>query len=879
MNRSRRMRTLILASTLTLLGATGAFAGNGGIRKSAKAVPNEYIVVLRKDIPAGQVNGLAHRLAKGQGAVPERIWTLALKGFFVRMTEKEAQKISADPAVEFVEENAQTFLAASTMTTNVDPATCALPGAQNCTQTDNRLWHLDRIDQDSPVPSKTFSYCATGNGVTVYVLDSGVHANHSEFLKSDGTSRVLPGFNASGDPWPADNPCGGWNEPAVGPMLALETVYEEGQINAGHGTGTAALAAGKKIGLAKDATIVPVKIYRCDRFKPRYRKRDHDYAVGDLVFDVTSTSSNGQVNKHWIAITAGRSADAEAVFWSASGGTKTDGTVVWQEFTRPTTATISTVQMMITGLELILDDTPPEKSIITTSVFSGTNETGIFDSGSGTSLQQAIHNVLAAGIPVIASANNQDRSACLTAPALFSRNNPNSSHADDVITVGGTMLLNDPESVTYDDSQPVRDARWSCADPDDPLCKSGSNGGPCVTLFAPAHQLTVASNYHATSYRARVMNLSTGLVSNSGTSWSAPIVAGVVAGYLEPGALTIQQIHDRLIADSRPDLDTESLNPVDDFGATVTGTPNLLLRAASVHVTAHPQSTPASATGSTVLSSTATGTGLTYQWFKVNSEFDLTKKRGAADSTPIAGATSSTFTVTPTPSTSTGYWVRVTGCGAADSDIAVVVPRPGAPSNLVATASGTSVSLSWSAGSGAEKYQIERKVAGQAWTTAGTVDASVLTFVDTPSATGGMVIYRVLSAKGVSYLPANNLALSSPSNNDIANVNSHTYENLAVAPAFTTFKAQMLIELRQAANALATAAGISTMPFTSTETQLSSLQGLTIQNEYLTDLMTKINSVRTNSLIGISAATWSNQPDNNEIITRTFVEQLRNALQ
>lgn len=118
-----------------------------------------------------------------------------------------------------------------------------------------------------------------------------------------------------------------------------------------------------------------------------------------------------------------------------------------------------------------------------------------------------------------------------------------------------------------------------------------------------------------------------------------------------------------------------------------------------------------------------------------------------------------------------------------------------------------------------------------------------------------------------------------PSNADIANVNSHTYENLAVAPSFINFKAQMLIELRQAANSLATAAGIATMPFTSTETELSLLRGLTIQNEYLTDLMTRINSVRTNSLVGLPAVNWVNEPGNNEVIVRSFVEELRNALQ
>jgi hypothetical protein len=887
MNRTRRTRNLILVCTLMLFGATGASAGTGGIRKSANAVPNEYIVVFRKDIPKGEVRGLSRRLAGEHGSVARKIWTEALKGFYARMSENEAEKLSRHPAVAFVEENASLSFAA-TMQTNVDPALCALPGAQNCaTTTDNRLWHLDRIDQNSAVPSNTFSYCSTGSGVRIYIVDTGVHGDHSEFLKADGSSRVEIGYNATvdlitpievTDPWPANNPCGGWNAPAVGPMWSAEYDKEKDQLNRGHGTGVASLAAGKKNGIAKEATIVPVKVARCDGAKARYRQPDHDYVVGDVVFSGNGgAGTNSSPHSYWRAVTSGRSANVAAISWSgAFGSTRMDGPVLqWERYLQATESTYYTVQMLVEGLNWILTD--PDRTA--KSVVSLSTSKSLQDTEDADAMALATHSLLDNGIPVIAAATNEDGNACFRGPTAFSRGNPN-GYADKVITVGGTMLVNDPERTGYLSSQPTVDGRWTCADPNN--CTSGSNGGPCVTLFAPAHEITVAGNYGATSYRGRMVDVpgSTPIaVSNSGTSWSAPLVAGVVAGYLQSGTMTVDAIYDRLIADSEPLLSETNRHPFD--GTTeITGTPNLILRAGSVHVTAQPQSTPAATTGSTVLSATSNpSTGVTYQWYQVNPNFDLTNKRGAASSTVMTGETSATLTIATPPNSSTGYWVRVTGCGAADSDIAVVVPAPGAPSNLVATASGTSVSLLWAAGSGAEKYQIERKVAGQGWTTAGTVDANVLAFDDTPSATGGMVIYRVRSAKGVSYLPANNLSLSAPSNNDIANVNSHTYENLVVAPAFTTFKAQMLIELRQAANALATAAGISTMPFTTPETQLSSLQGLPIQNEYLTDLMTKINSVRTNSLIGMAAATWSNTPDSNEIITRTFVEQLRAALQ
>lgn len=885
-----------------LLFTTGiAWAAPEKIHKHSGAVPGEYIVVFHNDVPKGQVHGLSRRLTGEHGRTTRKIWTGAIKGFFAVLTEKEALSISRHPAVAYVEENASLSFETSS-STKIDPA-CEPAGSPACETTDNRLWHLDRIDQNSAVPSNTFAYCATGAGVRIYIVDSGVHGTHSEFRKPDGSSRVETGYNATvlnhnypelndpngpldngelGDRWPANQPCGGWNTTAVGPLWKTEYAQETAQLDRGHGTAVAALAAGKTVGIAREATIVPVKVARCDGDKPRYRQPDRDYAVGDLVFDAQGgIGTSSKANSYWQAIQGGRSANVDAVNWSGvPGDLRTDNGVIWRNFRPATSSTNYTTQMLIDGLDWILDrDTSrTAKSVVSLSTSRTKNDDDeVYDSNS---VRTAIQALLAAGIPVIASANNQDDDACDRIPSAYSRGNPY-GEADDVITVGGTMLHNSPEdTATYDPSQPTVDRRWTCANPSN--CTNGSNGGPCVTLFAPAHEITAAGNYGASSYRGRITSIPGDPptpVSNSGTSWSAPLVAGVVAGYIQNGALPVDEIHDRLIADSDPILDDTNLIPIKSNGLSVAGTTtNLVLRAGSVRITSHPQNSPASTTGSTVLSATSNpNTGVTYQWYKVNSEFDLTKKRGAASSQKIEGATSSSYTVTPSPSTSTGYWVRVTGCGAADSDIAVVVPRPGAPTNVVATKSGGDVVITWSAGSGAEKYEIQRKVSGQSWTMAGTVDANYLTFTDSPTAPGGMVLYRVLSLSGTSYLPSNNLAASAPSNLDIANVN--TYENLAVAPAFTTFKAQMIIELRQAVNTLADAAGITPAPFSSGELLLSSLQNQNIQASYLTTLMTKINSVRTNAAIGMTSASFTTAPASNVLIHRSFVEDLRNALQ
>ena len=93
-------------------------------------------------------------------------------------------------------------------------------------------WGLDRIDQSSGL-SGTYSYTSTGAGVDAYVIDTGILGTHSEF-----TGRMGNGYSAISD-GNGTTDCNG------------------------HGTHVAGTIGGTTYGVAKQATLIPVRVFGC----------------------------------------------------------------------------------------------------------------------------------------------------------------------------------------------------------------------------------------------------------------------------------------------------------------------------------------------------------------------------------------------------------------------------------------------------------------------------------------------------------------------------------------------------------------------------------------------------------------------------------------
>ncbi|MFE9132715.1 S8 family peptidase [Streptomyces sp. NPDC007355] len=174
------------------LGAPGAVAGS-------------FVVIL--DASANKAE-----LAKKYGGTLERAYGSEVNGFSASgLTVDEAKRLAADPSVGTVVQNKRFSI--------------------NETQENPPSWGLDRIDQADTAADRKYAYPDNGGeGVTAYVIDTGVRISHQDF-----GGRATHGFDA------VDN----------------DDTADDGN---GHGTHVAGTIAGTSHGVAKKSKVVAVRV-------------------------------------------------------------------------------------------------------------------------------------------------------------------------------------------------------------------------------------------------------------------------------------------------------------------------------------------------------------------------------------------------------------------------------------------------------------------------------------------------------------------------------------------------------------------------------------------------------------------------------------------
>ncbi len=185
------------------------------LRKVSNKVENSYIVVLDDDVVGEKgmfsiAPYIASELATTHGGKLKHVYQNALNGFAVEMTEAQAEALSNDFRVKFVEEDGIV--------------------TADATQS-NPPWGLDRIDQRNRPLNAIYTFNWTGSGVRAYVIDTGIRTAHSQF-----GGRAAASFDAFGG---------------------------NGQDCNGHGTHVAGTIGGSTFGVAKNVLLRGVRVLNC----------------------------------------------------------------------------------------------------------------------------------------------------------------------------------------------------------------------------------------------------------------------------------------------------------------------------------------------------------------------------------------------------------------------------------------------------------------------------------------------------------------------------------------------------------------------------------------------------------------------------------------
>jgi subtilisin family serine protease len=194
--------------TAVAVAALAAAGVTTGTAAAAPATPTaSYIVSLAPGTAPASVAGLA----TGMGGRVQHVYTEALSGFAVTLPTALADRLATLPGVVAIERDQPVQLSA--------------------TQSD-ATWGLDRTDQRALPLSDSYSYTATGSGVTAYIIDTGIRLDHSDF-----GDRAVSGYDAVDGG--SANDCNG------------------------HGTHVAGTVGGSTYGVAKRVRLVAVRVLDC----------------------------------------------------------------------------------------------------------------------------------------------------------------------------------------------------------------------------------------------------------------------------------------------------------------------------------------------------------------------------------------------------------------------------------------------------------------------------------------------------------------------------------------------------------------------------------------------------------------------------------------
>jgi len=209
-----------------LLAVLAAFALVVGFMPTAHAddTTATYIVELKAGVSAQAV---IPTLLGSDAKILDKV----ISGGIATLTASQAKALESNPYVKSVRQDRQV----STNTTRAVKANASTGTVSASAIQTNAPWDLDILDSGNATLDGRYTAANDGNGVTVYVVDTGLYRASAQFANI--TVAAGAGFGVAN---PDSSDCDG------------------------QGTGVASLIAGSTLGAAKGVTLVPLRVLDCN---------------------------------------------------------------------------------------------------------------------------------------------------------------------------------------------------------------------------------------------------------------------------------------------------------------------------------------------------------------------------------------------------------------------------------------------------------------------------------------------------------------------------------------------------------------------------------------------------------------------------------------